>query len=114
MSSATNTLVTQFPGALRFSNEPVRICMDTNIPDSTEPYLTSNELAARFALKERTVRDWHARYPDFPALKMPGTIRIRVSDFLAWLEQFKRVRRYKIASGEQELGTGQIETMEAE
>jgi hypothetical protein len=77
--------------------------MDTNIPDSAEPYLTSKELAERFALKERTVRDWHARYLDFPALKMPGTIRIRVSDFLAWLEQFKRVRRYKI-SGDQELG----------
>ena len=97
---------TRFPGDLRLPREPVLIRVDKNTPDS-EPYITTKELAERFSLKTKTIRDWNTRYADFPSLKMPGEIRIRVSDFLTWIEQFKRVRSYKVSSG-----TGEIETTE--
>ncbi len=78
----------RFPGDLRKPKLPVYPGMPTNINDgSPEPFLTLREIAERFHCKERTVREW-LRYDDFPAIRLPGEWRIRLSDFTAWLERF--------------------------
>ena len=78
----------RFPGNLRLLGEPVLTRMRPTLSDSNEPYLSTREIAERFSLKPKTIREWHVRYADFPALKMPGFLRIRASDFVAWLERF--------------------------
>jgi excisionase family DNA binding protein len=78
----------RFPGNLEQTKATVCIRMPINITGSDEPYLTLREIAQRFHCKERTVREW-LRYDDFPALRLPGEWRIRLSDFAAWLERFR-------------------------
>jgi excisionase family DNA binding protein len=87
-TSSGMTITTRFPGELQETKLPVYPGMLTNINDSDEPYLTLREIAERFSCKERTVREW-LRYDDFPALRLPGEWRIRLSDFATWLERFQ-------------------------
>jgi hypothetical protein len=84
----TSTIKDPFSGDLRFSDATVLTRMRPTLSDSNEPYLSTREIAERFSLKPKTIREWHVRYADFPALKMPGFLRIRASDFVAWLERF--------------------------
>ena len=62
----------------------------TQLTDSDEPYLTTRDIARKLKVKERTIQDWTRRYSDFPALLLPGSIRIRLSAFVSWLEQFQK------------------------
>jgi hypothetical protein len=59
------------------------------ITGSDEPFLTTRELAKKLKIKERTICDWARRYQDFPSISLPGAIRVRLSDFAVWLEQFQ-------------------------
>jgi hypothetical protein len=56
---------------------------------SNEPYVSPTELAELFNIRSETVSDWLTRYSDFPAVRLPGVIRMRASEIEQWLGQFK-------------------------
>jgi hypothetical protein len=56
---------------------------------SNEPYVSPTELAELLNIRSETISDWLTRYPDFPAVRLPGVIRMRVSAIEQWLIQFK-------------------------
>jgi hypothetical protein len=56
---------------------------------SNEPYVSPTELAKLFNIRSETVSDWLSRYSDFPAVRLPGVIRMRASEIEQWLVQFK-------------------------
>jgi hypothetical protein len=58
------------------------------IHGSAEPYLKPEELAQLLNIKAETICEWARKYPDFPALRLPGVIRVRVSELEKWLERF--------------------------
>jgi predicted DNA-binding transcriptional regulator AlpA len=60
------------------------------IDGSPEPYIKARELAKMLSIKEGTIQDWYRRYPDFPCIKLPGSIRVRASEVRAWLDKFTR------------------------
>jgi hypothetical protein len=60
------------------------------ITGSEEPFITSGDLARKLKVQQRVIQDWSRRYPDFPAIALPGAIRIRLSEFAVWLEQFQK------------------------
>jgi hypothetical protein len=60
------------------------------ITGSEEPFVTSRDLAHKLKVQQRVIQDWHRRYSDFPAVALPGSLRIRLSEFAAWLEQFQK------------------------
>jgi hypothetical protein len=62
---------------------------------SDEPYVSPTEVAALFNIRSETVSDWLTRYPDFPAVRLPGVIRMRVSEIEQWLRQFKATPKRK-------------------
>jgi hypothetical protein len=60
---------------------------------SNEPYVSPTELAKLFNIRSETVSDWLSRYSDFPAVRLPGVIRMRASEIERWLGQFKDVSK---------------------
>jgi hypothetical protein len=56
---------------------------------SNEPFVSPSELVALLNIRSETVSDWLTRYSDFPAVRLPGVIRMRVSEVEKWLAQFK-------------------------
>jgi predicted DNA-binding transcriptional regulator AlpA len=60
---------------------------------SDESYLKIDELAKILNVKPETVMDWSRRYEDFPSINLPGSVRIRASDVMEWLKQFKKPLR---------------------
>jgi excisionase family DNA binding protein len=56
---------------------------------SEEPYLRPVQLARILNVKSDTIIDWCRRHPALPHLQLPGSIRIRKSDFEAWLKKFQ-------------------------
>ena len=70
--------------------------MDTNqetvqplpveIDGSFEPYLTVEQLAEILKIRPRTVADWTKRFVDMPVLSLPGSLRFRASEVIAWLK----------------------------
>ena len=56
---------------------------------SSEPYVSPTELAELLNIRSETVSDWLSRYSDFPAVRLPGVIRMRASEIEQWLGQFK-------------------------
>jgi hypothetical protein len=44
---------------------------------SNEPYVSPGELAALLNIRSEPVSDWLTRYSDFPAVRLPGVIRIK-------------------------------------
>jgi predicted DNA-binding transcriptional regulator AlpA len=60
------------------------------IDGSPEPYIKARELATMLSITEDTIKDWYRRYPDFPAIRLPGSIRMRASEVRTWLEKFTR------------------------
>jgi uncharacterized protein YjcR len=60
--------------------------------DSTEAYFTTNQLAERYGIKPKTVRNWRymhtgPAYYQIPKLGRPSIsekIRYKLSDVLAW------------------------------
>jgi Helix-turn-helix domain len=72
--------------------------MDKNsvkIFGSNEPYVSPTELAEFLHIRSETVSDWLGRYDDFPAVRLPGVIRMRVSEIEQWLKQFKGAPKHK-------------------
>jgi excisionase family DNA binding protein len=59
--------------------------------DGAEPeqYTKLEAVAEYLNIKPRTLNDWALRYGNFPHLRLPGAIRVRRSEVLAWLEQFQ-------------------------
>jgi hypothetical protein len=55
---------------------------------SSEPFVRVENIAAMLGIKPRTILDWAHRYPSFPILQLPGSIRVRVSEVNAWLNEF--------------------------
>ena len=53
---------------------------------SAERYVKLEELAQTLSVKPATIADWARRYPNFPKLELPGSIRVRASDVEAWLK----------------------------
>jgi hypothetical protein len=62
---------------------------------SNEPYVSPTELAEVFNIRSETVSDWLSRYSDFPAIRLPGVIRMRVSEIELWLGQFKGAEKHR-------------------
>ena len=62
---------------------------------SSEPYVSPTELAELLNIRSETVSDWLTRYSDFPAVRLPGLIRMRVSEIERWLKQFKGAPKHK-------------------
>jgi hypothetical protein len=60
---------------------------------SNEPYVSPTELAELLNIRSETVSDWISRYKDFPAVRLPGVIRMRISEIEQWLNQFKDVSK---------------------
>jgi predicted DNA-binding transcriptional regulator AlpA len=60
------------------------------IDGSSEPYIRTEDLAKMLNVKPQTIGDWCRRYPDFPHILLPGSIRVRVSEVEAWLEKLKQ------------------------
>ena len=56
---------------------------------SNEPFVSPTELAELLHIRSETVSDWLSRYRDFPAVRLPGVIRMRISEIERWLIQFK-------------------------
>jgi hypothetical protein len=50
--------------------------LSVEIDGSTEPYLRVGQLAPSLNVKPRTITEWANRFPDFPRLSLPGSIRI--------------------------------------
>lgn len=66
-------------------------CMnEIQIHGSSEAYIKTEELAGMLRVRPDTIVDWSKRYPYFPALRLPGVLRMRVSEVETWLEQFNR------------------------
>jgi hypothetical protein len=61
---------------------------EIQIHGSAEPYIKTEELASILRVRPDTIVDWSKRYPDFPTLRLPGVLRMRVSEVEKWLEQF--------------------------
>jgi hypothetical protein len=64
--------------------EPTKVGID----GSPEPYIKARDLAKMLSIEEDTIKDWYRRYPDFPAIRLPGSIRVRASEVRAWLNKF--------------------------
>jgi hypothetical protein len=58
------------------------------IHGSAEPYLKPEELAQLLNIRAETICEWSRKYPNFPALRLPGVIRVRVTELEEWLKQF--------------------------
>jgi hypothetical protein len=57
---------------------------------SDEKYVKLREVADLLGVEYETVREWTAKFPDFPALRLPKGIRVRPSEVVAWLDQFQK------------------------
>jgi hypothetical protein len=55
---------------------------------SSEPYISLEELYSILRIPTDTIGDWARRYKSFPALRTPGSIRVRISEVEDWLKQF--------------------------
>jgi hypothetical protein len=65
---------------------------------SNEPYVSPTELAELFNIRSETVSGWLTRYSDFPAVRLPGVIRMRASEIERWLQQFKGATKHRSQS----------------
>ena len=64
--------------------------LPVEIDGSVEPYLTVEQLAEILKIKPRTVADWTKRFVDMPVVTLPGSLRFRASDVIAWLKSHKK------------------------
>jgi predicted DNA-binding transcriptional regulator AlpA len=54
---------------------------------SSERFVKVEEIAAMLEVKPQTIIDWARRYDDFPAIQLPGSLRVRPSEVAAWLKK---------------------------
>ena len=73
---------------------------DIKIDGSSEPYVRPEDLAKILNVKPDTIGDWCRRYPDFPHLALPGSLRMRVSDVEVWLKKLSTT--FKAKKGQNE------------
>ena len=57
--------------------------------ENDEGYLKPEELAVILRVKPTTILTWARMYKDFPALRLPGSIRVKRSAVDAWLKKFQ-------------------------
>jgi hypothetical protein len=58
------------------------------LSETPETFEKPSTLAGYIGVKPETVSDWAARYPeDLPSLKLPGSVRIRRCDLVAFLKK---------------------------
>ncbi len=62
---------------------------------SPEPYVSLEELYTILRVPPDTIGDWARRYITFPALRTPGSIRVRISQVEDWLKQFNPTQEVK-------------------
>lgn len=74
---------------MELQQEPTK----AEIDGSPEPYLKARDLARVLSITEDTIKDWYRRYPDFPAIRLPGSIRMRASEVRVWLDKFTRAQK---------------------
>ena len=72
----------------------------TQINGSDESYVHPRELETLLNIKERTILDWARRYADFPFTQLPGSIRVRPSEVMAWLDKLTNETKQRNASKE--------------
>jgi hypothetical protein len=65
------------------------------IDGSSEPYVKLEALAQMLNVRADSIAEWPKKYPDFPYLRLPGVIRVRVSEVRKWLEQFQSKKSEK-------------------
>jgi predicted DNA-binding transcriptional regulator AlpA len=53
-------------------------------PTTTDPWMTTAEVAAELGFKEWTIRSWRRRRVGPPSYKLVGSVRYRRSEVLAW------------------------------
>jgi hypothetical protein len=63
--------------------------------DPNEPYIRLEAAAAKIDVKPATLVAWGKAYKDCPLIALPGSYRVRMSELLAWLEQFRRTESKK-------------------
>ena len=54
---------------------------------SSERFVKVEEIAEMLEVKPQTIIDWARRYDDFPAIQLPGSLRVRPSEVTAWLKK---------------------------
>jgi len=54
-----------------------------------EPLVSPADVAKILGVEAKTVAEWARRYRDFPAVRLPGVVRMRLSEVATWLEQFQ-------------------------
>jgi hypothetical protein len=50
-----------------------------------DDYQSSKSLSKVLNIKSTTINEWCRKYPDFPHLSLPGTIRLKSSEVMKWL-----------------------------
>jgi hypothetical protein len=50
-----------------------------NLLDNTELLVSAAEVAKILEVNAKTVTEWARNYPDFPAVRLPGVVRMRLS-----------------------------------
>jgi hypothetical protein len=60
-----------------------------NLLDNTELLVSAAEVAKILEVNAKTVTEWARNYPDFPAVRLPGVVRMRLSEVAEWLQQFQ-------------------------
>ena len=54
-----------------------------------EPLVSPADVAKILGVEAKTVAEWARKYRDFPAVRLPGVVRMRLSEVATWLEQFQ-------------------------
>jgi hypothetical protein len=54
-----------------------------------EPLVSPGKVAKILGVEAKTVAEWARKYRDFPAVRLPGVVRMRLSEVAEWLEQFQ-------------------------
>jgi hypothetical protein len=54
-----------------------------------EPLVSPADVAKILGVEAKTVAEWARKYPDFPAVRLPGVVRMRLSEVATWMEQFQ-------------------------
>jgi hypothetical protein len=93
MRQNVDNLLSENPDLLSPEESKRREKPAPEILGSDEPYLKLSELSHILNVKPDTIIDWSRRYEDFPCLALPGSIRIRASEVVEWLKQFKNRER---------------------
>jgi hypothetical protein len=75
--------------SINVKTKPIKINpIPIELYGSSERYVSLEELYAILRIPTDTIGDWARRYRTFPALRTPGSIRVRVSEVEEWLKQF--------------------------